>query len=133
MGTVLATFVDSAMKGLPIVIQGDGSQWRSFIYVEDLALGNVAALQDAAKNQTFNLDGSERVTVRQIADKVLEAFPGADVRYVESRAGDTKSKAVASRKAKELLGWAPTVSFQEGADSYIRWAKEAAASRKAAV
>ncbi|MBI2362387.1 MAG: NAD-dependent epimerase/dehydratase family protein [Elusimicrobia bacterium] len=124
MGTVLATFVNRAMRGQPIVIQGDGSAWRSFVYVEDLALGNVAALQDAAKNQTYNLEGSERTSVRQIADKVKASFPDADIRYVDARAGDLAPKVVSNRKALKELGWKPTVSFDEGADSYIRWAKE---------
>ncbi|MDE2291873.1 MAG: epimerase, partial [Elusimicrobia bacterium] len=105
--------------------QGDGSAWRNFVYVEDLALGNVAALKDAAKNQTFNLEGSERTTVRQIADKVKEAFPSADIRYVAARAGDLEPKRVSNKKAWDLLGWKPTVSFDEGADHYIAWAREA--------
>ena len=124
MGTVLATFVNRAMRSQPIVIQGDGSAWRNFVYVEDLALGNVAALQDAAKNETFNLEGSERTSVRQIADKVKEFFPSADIRYVDARAGDLAPKVVSNQKAFDRLGWKPTVSFDEGAESYIRWAQE---------
>src|SRR5262249_30441605 len=64
LGTVLASFVALAMQGQPIVIHGDGTQWRSLVAVEDLALGNVAALQEAAKNQTYNLEGPERIEVR---------------------------------------------------------------------
>lgn len=123
MGTVLATFVNRAMRNQPIVIQGDGSQWRSFVYVEDLALGNVAALQDTAKNETFNLEGTERTTVRQIADKVQEFFPKADIRYVDARAGDLAPKIVSNKKAFDRLGWKPTVAFDTGAESYIRWAQ----------
>lgn len=130
MGTVLATFVNRAMRGQPIVIQGDGSAWRNFVYVEDLALGNVAALQDAAKNETFNLEGSERTSVRQIADMVKEFFPQADIRYVDARAGDLAPKIVSNKKAEKLLGWKPTVSFQEGAASYIRWAQESLQAQK---
>lgn len=130
MGTVLATFVNRAMKGQPIVIQGDGSAWRNFVYVEDLALGNVAALQDAAKNQTFNLEGSERTSVRQIADMVKEFFPKADIRYVEARAGDLAPKIVSNKKAEQLLGWKPTVSFEDGAARYIRWAQESLQAQK---
>src|SRR5262249_33713490 len=53
LGTVLAKFVARALEGQPIVIHGNGMQWRSLLAVEDLALGNVAALKDAARNQTY--------------------------------------------------------------------------------
>ena len=126
MGTVLATFVNRAMNGQPIVIQGDGSAWRSFVYVEDLALGNVAALKAEAKNRTYNLEGSERTSVRQIADKVKKFFPKADIRYVDARAGDLAPKTVSNRRAAAELGWKPTVSFDDGAERYIRWVQESA-------
>jgi UDP-glucose 4-epimerase len=130
MGTVLATFVNRAMKGQPIVIQGDGSAWRSFVYVEDLALGNVAALKDAAKNRTYNLEGSEQTSIRQIADMVKKFFPKADIRYVEARAGDLAPKLVSNKRAAAELGWKPTVSFEDGAERYIRWAKDNMAAEK---
>ena len=124
MGTVLATFVARALKKQPIVIQGDGSAWRRFVYVEDLALGNVAALKPEAANQIINLEGVEKVSVRQVADKVKASFPDAEVRYIEARSGDLDAKLVSGAKAKKLLGWEPTVGFDEGAESYIRWVKD---------
>ncbi len=122
MGTALATFVDRALKGQPITIQGDGSQWRRFVYVEDLAWGNVAALQERAKGQIYNLEGAESVTVRQVAEKVQSAFPGSRIEYVEGRPGDLEPKTVSNQKAFDHLGWRPRVSFDEGADRYIQWA-----------
>lgn len=121
MGTVLATFVARAIKKQPIVIQGDGSAWRRFVYVEDLALGNVAALKPEAANQIINLEGTEKVSVRQVADKVKASFPDAEIRYIEARSGDLDAKLVSGLKAKRLLGWEPTVGFDRGSESYIRW------------
>lgn len=60
-GTVIAIFVRKALDGKSITIFGDGSQYRNFIYIEDLALGNVAALQDMGKNQTYNLLGRNSI------------------------------------------------------------------------
>ena len=125
MGTVLATFVARAMKKQPIVIQGDGSAWRRFVYVEDLALGNVAALKPEAANQIINLEGTEKVSVRQVADKVKASFPDAEIRYIEARSGDLDAKLVSGQKAKKLLGWEPKVGFDQGSESYIRWVKDA--------
>ena len=127
LGTVLARFVALALRGEPIAIQGDGLQWRSLVAVEDLALGNVAALQDAAKNQTYNLDGAERVEVRRIADKVRQFFPDVEMRYTDARPGDLKPKVVSSRKALAHLGWKPQMGFDEGAERYIDWVQQSAA------
>ncbi len=128
MGTVLATFVARALQRQPIVIQGDGSQWRRFVYVEDLAWGNVAALRPEAANQIFNLEGSERVSVRQVAEKVQSSFPGTEVRYTPARSGDLDPKLVSAVKAKKLLDWEPTVGFDEGSELYIRWVNETSAA-----
>ena len=62
---VIAKFVERALSGEPIVVHGDGSQYRNYVYVEDLAHAHVLALGSAGANETFNLEGEERVTVRQ--------------------------------------------------------------------
>jgi UDP-glucose 4-epimerase len=124
LGTVLASFVARALQGQPIVIHGDGTQWRSLVAVEDLALGNVAALQNAAKNQIYNLDGPERIEVRRIAEKVRQFFPEVEIHYAEGRPGDLRPKLVSSRKAFAQLGWKPQVVFEEGAERYVKWAEE---------
>jgi len=124
LGTVLASFVALAAKGRPIVIQGDGTQWRSLIAVEDLAMGNVAALQEAARNQTYNLEGSERVEVRRVAEKVRQFFPDVEIQYTERRPGDLRPKIVSSRKALAELGWKPEITFEEGAERYIKWVEQ---------
>jgi UDP-glucose 4-epimerase len=124
LGTVLASFVALANQGRPIVIQGDGTQWRTLVAVEDLALGNVAALHDAARNQTYNLDGSEPVEVRRVAEKVRQFFPEVEIQYTEKRPGDLRPKVVSSRKALTELGWKPEIAFEEGAERYIKWVEQ---------
>jgi UDP-glucose 4-epimerase len=124
LGTVLASFVALAMQGRPIVIQGDGTQWRSLVAVEDLALGNVAALQEAARNQTYNLDGPERIEVRRVAEKVRQFFPEVEIQHTEKRPGDLRPKVVSSRKAFAELGWKSEITFEEGAERYIKWVEQ---------
>jgi UDP-glucose 4-epimerase len=124
LGTVLASFVARALQGQPITIHGDGQQWRSLVAVEDLAVGNVAALQNVAENQTYNLDGPERVEVCRIAQKVRQFFPKLEIRYADGRPGDLPPKVVSSRKAFAHLGWKPQIAFEEGAERYIKWAEE---------
>ncbi|MDD5417526.1 MAG: NAD-dependent epimerase/dehydratase family protein [Candidatus Nanoarchaeia archaeon] len=123
--TVLPIFVEKAMKGEPLTIQGDGLQHREFIYVEDLADGNVAGLKDAGKNQTYNLCGDEPVTIKEMAETVRKLFDNkVDIIYQEARPGDFKGKLISNRKAKAELGWKPKVSFEEGVRRYIQWLKE---------
>lgn len=124
-GTVLATFVERALAGRPLVIHGDGTQWRSFVYVEDLARGNVAALQEAAGNQTYNLEGAERILIQEIAETVRAFFPGVGIERTDARPGDTTPRIVSSEKAQAQLGWKPRVSFREGAERYIAWVQDA--------
>lgn len=122
-GTVVALFVRKALNGESLTIMGDGSQYRSFIYVEDLARGNVAALQDIARNQTYNLEGMRPITIKEVAETVKRLIGNVDIEYKETRAGDYEGKIVSSDKARKELGWEPEVDFEEGVRRYIEWYK----------
>ena len=67
---MIALFVNKALRGEPLTIAGDGLQFRKFVYVEDLAEGNVLALKPSAAGKTYNLDGKEKVSIKQIAETV---------------------------------------------------------------
>ena len=121
-GILSAIFVDKALKGEPLTIQGDGSQYRNFIYVEDLADGNVAALQDVAKNKIYNLEGMRKVTVKEVAETVKTLIPGdVNIVYEPGRAGDYKGKDISTENTKNDLGWEPKVDFEEGMSRYVEW------------
>lgn len=122
-GTVITNFVKRALKNEPLTITGDGSQYRNFIYVEDLAEGNVAALQDKAKNQIYNLEGIRPVTIKEIAETVSRLIPGVKIEYQGSRAGDFKGKIASNEKVIKELGWKPKVDIEEGICKYIEWLK----------
>ena len=94
-GSLIANFVKAALDKEPLRIFGDGSQYRNFIYVEDLAAGNAAVLHDAAVNQTYNLEGIRPVTVKEVAETIKKLVPDVTVEYQEARPGDY-SGAVAS-------------------------------------
>ncbi|MEK7102229.1 MAG: NAD-dependent epimerase/dehydratase family protein, partial [Patescibacteria group bacterium] len=123
LGTVIYNFVNNALEGKPIVIQGDGSQARNFVYVEDLAEGNVAALAPQAANQTYNLDGIRSVSVKEVAEIVQSFISGTVVQHVEARPGDFKGFATSSEKAFRELGWRAHTDIREGIGRYIEWAK----------
>lgn len=124
-GTIVsAIFVDKALRGEPITIAGDGSQYRKFVYVEDLAEGCVLALKDIACNKIYNLEGNEKVSIRQIAETINEILGGVKVIYTEGRKGDFSGKDISNKLAKDELGWSPKTSFKEGMKKYIEWYKK---------
>jgi len=123
-GAVIPTFVEKALRGEPLTITGDGSQYRRFIYVEDLAEGNALALKPIARNKIYNLDGKERVRIHRIVETIQKILGNVEIQYVPPRPGDFSGKEVSSRKALEELGWEPKVSFEEGLRRYIKWYKE---------
>jgi UDP-glucose 4-epimerase len=122
-GTVVAIFVRKALSGEPLTISGDGSQYRNFIYVKDLAEGNVAALKEVAINQIYNLEGIRPITIKEIADTVKRLVSNVTIEYKEARAGDYGGALVSNDKAKKELGWEPKVDFEEGVRRYIEWYK----------
>lgn len=120
--TVTPIFLRKILNGEELTIHGDGSQTRQFIYVRDLAAGNVACLADAAQDQIFNLNGSRVVTIREIIT-TLEKILGkkAKVKQVEDRAGNYQGRFVSSAKAKQMLGWEPQVSYEAAMQQYVDW------------
>ena len=120
--TVTPTFLGRILRNEEITIHGDGSQSRQFIYVQDLAAGNVAALAPKAENEIFNLNGREPISVRAII-AALEEILGrkAKVRLVANRAGDFGGLLISSEKAKRLLGWEPAVPYKDALERYVRW------------
>ncbi|MFQ5977042.1 MAG: NAD-dependent epimerase/dehydratase family protein [Candidatus Heimdallarchaeota archaeon] len=123
-GTVITNFVRFALEGKALTILGDGNQSRNFIYVEDLAEGNVAALNEGGKNQTFNLEGPEEISVRRVAETVQKLIGNVEIIYQEARPGDFVGKIISNEKSKNLLGWEPRTSFEEGLTKYIHWFRD---------
>lgn len=117
----VAIFVRKALKKEPITIFGDGEQGRCFIHVEDLAEGNVAALQSAARNQIFNVAGTEFITINKIVETLQENFRTLKIEHAPQRPSDFKGAIVSIGKAQKMLSWKPKVKFREGLKKFIRY------------
>ena len=129
-GAVIPIFVSKALKGEPITITGDGSQYRKFVYIEDLAEGNVLALKKVAEGNIYNLEGDENITIKQIAETIKSIIGDVEIKYVPARTVDFGGKNISNEKAKDELKWTPKTSFREGVEKYIKWFKDRDAQRK---
>ncbi len=119
---VIPRFVTSARNGTRITIQGDGLQYRNYLYVEDLADAHVLALGDAAANQVFNLEGPAPVSIRDAAETARALVnPHTPIEYVAARPGDYAGREVSAEKAARLLGWVPSTTFEDGMKRYLEW------------
>ncbi|MER8104985.1 NAD-dependent epimerase/dehydratase family protein [Kitasatospora sp. NPDC094016] len=125
---VVARFVQAALTGRPITIAGDGRQSRNFVYVEDLADAHVRALSPAAEDQTFALEGSTAVSVRDIADTVDDLLGPVSIEHIDGRKADYTGRRISCAQAKRLLGWSPHTNFADGVRRYADWYRAAAAS-----
>lgn len=120
---VVAKFTDLAFEGKALTIAGDGSTTRSFIYVEDLADGIVAALEPEAAGRTYNLSGDEVVTILEIAERVQENTDNCEIVHTPPRPGDFPGKVISNERALEELGWKAETSFKEGVRKYVEWVR----------
>ncbi len=122
---VLPIFLRKAFANEPITITGDGSQYRNFVYVEDMADAHILSLDEAAKNEVINLEGMRPVTIKEMAETVRDlANPGLEIQYLPARPGDYKGKTVSATKAKKLIGWEPKIDFREGMEKTLAWFRE---------
>jgi len=119
---LIPTFIKKALNGQPLTVAGKGSQYRNFIYVRDLADAHVLAMKEIGTNQTYNFEGPRKVTVLEVAEGIRAAI-GDHVRieFVPERPGDFGGKEVAAEKARQELGWKPTVNFEEGLRKTVEW------------
>ena len=120
-GRVVSNFIIQALTGEPITIYGDGSQTRSFCFVDDLIGGFVALMEsDASVTGPVNLGNPTEFTIRQLAEKVV-AMTGSASEIVAKPlpADDPKQRQPDIGRARSLLGWEPKVPLEEGLKATI--------------
>ncbi len=113
-GRVLPSFMGQALRGEDLTVFGDGSQTRSFCYVDDLVEGIVRLLR-SDEVLPVNLGNPREMTIRQFGEAVLKAT-GSKSRFTQRPLpqDDPKVRRPDISKAKRLLGWEPVVDLEEG-------------------
>ena len=124
MELVIPIFLKKAFDGEPLTLAGDGSQYRNFIYVEDLADAHILALNDKTENEILNLEGMRRISIKEIAETIDTLYDKeVTIEYMDARPGDYEGKEASNDKIKRLLNWEPKVDFHEGMRNTIEWFK----------
>lgn len=121
-------FIENAITGRDLSINGDGSDALDFTYIDDLVQGVLLALAvPAARNETFNVTFGSAQTINQMADIVKARFPGVAVRHQPRDTLMPERGTLSISKAMEILGYRPEFDLQTGFAKYIDWYVEFAA------
>jgi nucleoside-diphosphate-sugar epimerase len=130
---VIAIFAKALLEGRAPTIFGDGEQTRDMTYIDNVVQANLLAMSsDVAPGTVINVGAGERITINELfaaMEKLLGTKIGA--RHAPPRAGDVVHSLASIERAREMLGYAPRVSWREGLATTIEWyrSRHAVASR----
>ncbi|WOL08442.1 UDP-glucuronic acid decarboxylase 6 isoform X1 [Canna indica] len=113
-GRVVSNFIAQAIRGEPLTVQAPGTQTRSFCYVSDMVDGLIR-LMEGDNTGPINIGNPGEFTMMELAEAVKELIdPAVPVKIVDNTPDDPRQRKPDITKAKELLGWKPTVTLREG-------------------
>ena len=113
-GRVVSNFIVQALKGIPLTVYGDGSQTRSFCYVSDLVEG-MMRLMNGEHIGPINIGNPGEYTILQLAQTIQKMVnPDAELTFKPLPQDDPLQRQPDITKAKNLLGWEPTINLEQG-------------------
>ena len=133
-GQVVSIFLTQCLKQRPITLHGDGSQTRSFTYVEDVIEALIAVSEldeglDGSKlsGASFNIGSDEEITIRNLAELVLEVTDSSTEIVSEgNHPGDSLRRTADVSAAESALGWKPMIDLRSGLERTWGWLQEGA-------
>jgi dTDP-glucose 4,6-dehydratase len=123
---VIPLFITNLIGGELVPIYGNGQNVRDWLHVTDHCRGIALALEKGKKGEIYNLGGGQELSNLDLTLKILDQFGfGTEkIRYVKDRMGHDMRYSVDWQKAREQLGYFPTVSFSDGLSETIRWYRD---------
>ncbi|HEV7918411.1 MAG TPA: NAD-dependent epimerase/dehydratase family protein, partial [Solirubrobacterales bacterium] len=113
-GRAIPTFMRQAIQEMPVTVFGDGSQTRSFCYVDDLIRGLIA-LAESGYSDPVNIGNPVEMTLLEMAKAVIEVVDsGSEIIFEPLPIDDPKVRQPDITLAKQILGWEPEVDLREG-------------------
>ena len=132
-GSVVANFLRQSLVGQPLTVHGDGAQTRCFTYVDDTVRGTVlAGFTSDAEGSVINLGATRETAIGELAQMISDRVGSQSevvltpyASYYGAGFEDTRRRVPDITRARELLGWEPDVSLEEGLDRTIEWWQKA--------
>jgi dTDP-glucose 4,6-dehydratase len=113
-GRAVPTFVRQALEGKPLTVFGDGTQTRSFCYVDDLIRGLIA-LAESDEHLPVNLGNPDEFTMNELAETVLRVTGSkSEIVHEALPVDDPQVRQPDITRARQLLNWEPTVQLEQG-------------------
>ena len=123
-GRVVSNFIVQALKGEPITVYGDGSQTRSFCYVDDLLEGMMRLMNHESLTRPVNIGNPSEFTILKLAQKIIEKTNSrSEIVFQELPQDDPLQRKPDICLARKELNWEPSVSLNEGLDKTIEYFK----------
>ena len=118
---VIPIFIKAALQGENLIVHGDGSQTRDFIYVDDVCQANInAALVNKSDKNILNIASGKIISIKEIADIIIEKTKSnSKIMYEKSRIGDIKESLADISLAKEAINFETKIDFEEGIERSI--------------
>ncbi len=126
-GRVVSNFIVQALRGEDLTVYGDGTQTRSFCYVDDLVEGFIRLMNTEAEDihLPVNVGNPGEFTMNELAEEVAKAVgKGIKVKHLELPQDDPKQRKPDISRAQELLGWNPTIPLAEGLKKTVAYFSE---------
>lgn len=136
--TVISTFARALSRGEPVTIFGDGEQTRDFVFIQDVVSANLLATERLSSinhalrisfidDLAFNVGTGQETSVNQLLKRFVQTLKReCDVRYAPERPGELRRNALDISKAKQLLGFTPKTSLEDGLRKTMEWVRSAA-------
>lgn len=123
-GGVISIFCEQVAKGETLVVYGDGTQTRDFVYVDDVVEANLLGLRDDVTG-IINVSTGTGISLNDLMD-TLEEITNTTINreYQEPRIGDIKHSLLSTEKASQVLGYAPTWSLRDGLENTYHYVKD---------
>lgn len=118
-------FIESALKGAPLRVDGDGSERVDFTHIDDLIAGMTLVIQrPETRNQIFNLTYGQSRSICELVEIIAQYFPNLPIQYIERDRLMPLRGTLSVTKARKLLGYNPQNPIEVGFPKYIQWYRE---------
>jgi UDP-glucuronate 4-epimerase len=119
----IGIFLKKLLKNQEITLFGE-DRVRDFTYIDDIVDGIYLSLTQLHTSEVINIGSGKPISMLSLLNELKQYFPEMEIRKEQSRTGDVVQTWADIRKAKDLLGYRPKISFEQGLAETVKWAKE---------